>query len=219
MARSNAACSATTSPNPRMVDPRDKRGTRLGLTGGIGCGKSVAGHLLADLGWQRLDSDELVRALLAGDPEVLDALRARWGEKAVGAGGANRPFIAERVFGEEAELRWLEALLHPRVREQWTGAMAAKPGADWVVEIPLLFEKDLAEQFDVTACVAAPEPIQLARLAAKGLDAAQSQSRIRQQLPVADKARRADHVLSNAGSLEFLQCQVRRLSGMLQRLS
>ncbi|MGE9295931.1 MAG: dephospho-CoA kinase [Puniceicoccales bacterium] len=191
---------------------------KLGLTGGIGCGKSSAGRMFAELGWRRLDTDEVVRELLASDSELHAALRERWGGEAVGADGANRAYIAQKVFNDKAELNWWEGQVHPRVRAHWQGALDAEPNTDWVVEIPLLFEKDLAKQFDVTLCVEANEAQQLARLAAKGLDHDQSMSRIRNQLPVSEKALSADVVVSNSGSLDFLQRQVKRASTMLRSL-
>lgn len=191
---------------------------KLGLTGGIGCGKSTAGKCFAELGWRRLDSDELVRELLENDLALQAACQARWGKEALSPeGGVNRKFVAGKVFNNEAELRWWEGQVHPRVRKAWTQPLARDPAADWVVEIPLLFEKDLQGQFDRTLCVIAPESVQLARLAAKGLDREQSLSRIRNQMPVVDKARRADIVLSNAGSFDFLQRQVKRASAMLRQ--
>jgi len=191
---------------------------KLGLTGGIGCGKSTAGRLFADIGWRRLDSDEIVRGLLASDAQLHAALRKRWGEEAVQAQGANRSLIAHKVFSDPEELRWWEGQVHPQVREIWTAALASDPNADWLVEIPLLFEKDLAGFFDHTLCVEASESTQLGRLAAKGLDRAQSMARISNQLPVEEKAQRADLVISNSGSLGFLQRQVRQASTMLQSL-
>ncbi|WP_269542782.1 dephospho-CoA kinase [Cerasicoccus fimbriatus] len=193
---------------------------RIGLTGGIGCGKSTAGKCFADLGWRRLDSDEVVRELLATDAELHAKLRERWGDEAVlPECGANRSFIAHKVFHDKGELAWWENQVIPKVRARWQGALAAEPDADWLVEVPLLFERDLAGQFDATICVEAPESTQLARLAAKGLDREQSLARINNQLPVLDKARRADLVLSNAGSFDFLLRQVRRASEMLRSQS
>ncbi|WP_309396440.1 dephospho-CoA kinase [Cerasicoccus maritimus] len=193
---------------------------RIGLTGGIGCGKSSAGKCFAELGWRRLDSDAIVRDLLANDAGLHASLRECWGEEAVlPEGGANRSFIAGKVFHDKAELSWWEGLVLPKVRETWQGALATEPDVDWVVEVPLLFEKDLQGNFDRTVCVEAPQAVQLARLAAKGLDREQSLARINNQMPVLDKARCADLVLSNAGSLEFLQRQVRRASEMLRSFS
>ncbi|WP_309387629.1 dephospho-CoA kinase [Cerasicoccus frondis] len=193
---------------------------RIGLTGGIGCGKSSAGKCFAELGWRRLDSDAIVRGFLEYDRGLHDVMRGRWGAEAVlPEGGANRKLIASKVFNDVTELRWWEGQILPKVRENWQKALAAGPDADWVVEVPLLFEKDLAGNFDATICVEAPQATQLARLAAKGLDRAQSLSRMNNQMPVLDKVRRADIVLSNAGSFDFLQSQVRLASEMLRSFS
>jgi len=189
----------------------------LGLTGGIGCGKSSAGRMFAEIGWRRLDTDEIVRELLVRDEYLHAALRERWGEEAVGPDGANRSFIAHKVFHDREALQWWEGQIHPRVRWEWQLALMFEPRENWVVEIPLLFENDLESQFDATMCVEASEETQLARLAAKGLDREQSSARIRNQLPVSEKAQRADVVVSNSGSLDFLQRQIWRASAMLTR--
>lgn len=192
---------------------------KIGLTGGIGCGKSTAGKCFAELGWRRLDTDEIVRELLQSDIAVHAALKARWGNEAFDAeGGADRKFVANKVFNDPDLLKWWEEIVHPRVRQSWRGKINAEPQADWVVEIPLLFEKNLESHFDQTICVMAPESVQQARLTAKGLDQEQSMARIKNQMPVMDKARRADIVLSNAGSVDFLQRQVQRASEMLREL-
>ncbi|MEO0795133.1 MAG: dephospho-CoA kinase [Verrucomicrobiota bacterium] len=190
---------------------------KLGLSGGIGCGKSTVGRLFAELGWKRLDSDEIVREILNQDSAVHEAVKTRWGSGAITTDQSlDRAYIAQQVFHNQAELRWWEGVLHPRVREIWQGALAAEPERNWLIEIPLLFENDLESHFDFTICVEADQETQLRRLAVKGLDREQSLSRINNQLPVLAKVKRADYVLSNAGSLEFLKRQVGRLSGLLQ---
>lgn len=188
---------------------------KLGLTGGIGCGKSTAAKMLEANGWRRLDSDALVGELFAGDGAVRAALAGRWGEAVLTPEGVDRARIAQTVFADEAELRWLEGLLHPRVRERWQGALAADPEALWVVEIPLLFEKNLEKHFDFTVCVSVSEAVQQERLAARGLAPEQVRARIARQLPLAEKRHRADFVLSNTGTLAYLQSQIDALHARL----
>jgi len=156
------------------------------------------------------------------EPAVVAAIRARWPEAADGAstpraGGVRREAVAARVFapGADEELRWLEELTHPRVMARWREAVAAEPGARWVAEVPLLFEKNLEKCFDFTVCVAASLPSQLARLAGRGLSHASAEARISKQLPLAKKNELADFVLSNDGTPDVLRTQVARLDAAL----
>jgi dephospho-CoA kinase len=200
----------------------------LGLTGGMGCGKSTAARLLAERGWRVFDADQVVRDEVLREPAVVAAIRARWPEAVDGAdsahsagsgqaGGVRREAVAARVFvsGGDGELRWLEELTHPRVMARWREAVAAEPGARWVAEVPLLFEKNLEKCFDFTVCVAASLPSQLARLAGRGLSHASAEARISKQLPLAKKTELADFVLSNDGTPDALRAQVARLDAAL----
>ena len=191
-----------------------------GITGGMGCGKSTVARGLEARGFRRLDSDWIVREQVLANPEVLAALRARYGETVVeadGAGGAtvNRAVLAGRVFADDAERLWLEELTHPRVLAAWRTAFAAEPLARWAVEVPLLFEKGLENWFDFTVCVACAPAQQLARLEQRGLPRALAGQRISKQLPLARKIELSDFVLWNEGSPAFLEAQVDRLAEAL----
>ena len=185
----------------------------IGLTGGIGCGKSTAGLMFVRLGWGRVDSDEVVRELLAHDPATLEEVRGRFGDDIFTAdGGVDRRKLAARVFPDPAALADLEAILHPRVRAHWKGASASGSPGRWIVEIPLLFEKGLEKEVDFTICVASDAAVQAQRLASRGLSPQEAALRIARQLPLAQKIERADFVITNNGSLAFLQDQVTRLA-------
>ena len=115
-----------------------------GITGGLGCGKSTVAGIFERRGYRRIDSDALVRERVLVSPGVVSSLRARYGAAVVDDQGVvHRGALAERVFADEAELRWLEELTHPAVFALWRTAFAAEPAAQWVVEVPLLFEKAL----------------------------------------------------------------------------
>jgi dephospho-CoA kinase len=187
-----------------------------GITGGIGCGKSTVARLLEQRGFRRLDSDELVREKVLRDPDVIAALRKRFGSDVLLSDGAvDRAALAHRVFVDEFELRWLEELTHPVVFALWRVAFAAEPQANWVVEVPLLFEKGLENWFDFTVCVACSPTLQLARLEQRGLSRELASQRITKQLPLAQKIELSDIVLWNEGSTEFLQAEVDRLAHAL----
>jgi dephospho-CoA kinase len=189
----------------------------LGVTGGIGCGKTTAVAVFEREGFRRLDSDELVRTQVLTLHEVIEALKSRYGGDVVRSDGTvNRAHLAARVFADEVELRWLEDLTHPIVFGLWRAAFREAPAVDWVVEVPLLFEKQLEIWFDFTVCVASAPRQQLARLEQRGLSRALAELRISKQLPLAQKIDRADFVLWNDGSPEFLQEQISRLIVSLQ---
>ncbi|MEY3607231.1 MAG: hypothetical protein RLZZ447_19 [Verrucomicrobiota bacterium] len=185
---------------------------KLGITGGIGCGKSAAARQLEAHGFRRLDSDQIVRERLLTDPEVIAALRERFGPGILQGGVVDRPALAARVFSVPAEREWLEALLHPRVTAAWAEAFAGGgAGTRWVVEVPLLFEKGLEKWFDFTVCVALSPEVQLKRVVERGLAPEMAAQRIRAQWPQGRKIELADFVLWNDGAPEFLEAQVGRL--------
>jgi len=189
----------------------------LGITGGVGCGKSTAERLLGDRGFRRLDSDALVREKVLTAPAVVAALRERHGAAVVGPDGrVNRAALAERVFGDDAERLWLEDLTHPPLFELWRVSFREGGGpSGWAVEAPLLFEKSLENWFDLIVCVACDPSQQLARLEQRGLNRALAGQRISKQLPLARKIELSDFVLWNEGSPGFLQAQVDRLADSL----
>ena len=181
---------------------------RIGLTGGMGCGKSTVAGFFADAGWSVLSADALVRDLLASDAEVIDAVREHMGETVFDeAGNIHRRALAERVFVESKELEWLESLLHPRVREQWTTAMQEDLESNWLIEIPLLFEKRLEKAFDFSVCVMCPEAIVTARMLQRGFSKSAIEQRSMRQMALSEKMERADYVITNSGSLNFLNEQ------------
>lgn len=218
----------------KMENLSKTRGLRIGLTGGMGCGKSAAAGFFVELGFAVLESDKIVRELWESDAEMKKAAVARWGggvlkkcrmqnaeckvhEEPNGESGVDRRKIAEIVFADPVELRWLEELLHPRVEARWREALAAAPERDWVVEIPLLFEKSLASEFDFTLCVWASPPQQAVRLAPRGLSPAEITARQARQLPLLEKVARADWVVLNDGNLEFLRRQTVWIAGRLRK--
>ena len=187
-----------------------------GITGGMGCGKSTVARLLERLGFRRLDADALIRDRVLTAPAVKNALRERYGADVLTADGSvDRKGLAEKVFADEAERRWLEELTHPVLFAIWREELAAHPGARWAVEAPLLFEKQLENWFDFTVCVACAPAQQLARLEQRGIPRVLAGRRISTQLPLARKIELSDFVLWNEGSPEFLAAEVDRLISAL----
>lgn len=181
----------------------------IGLTGGIGCGKSTVAAEFGAAGFAVIDVDRIVREEVLRDGTVIEAARTRWGDEVVDAAGQlDRGRIAERVFAAAEERRWWEGVVHPRVGACWRAQVAARPDARWVVEIPLLFEAGLEKGFDFIVCVGANPTVQIARTVARGLSAAQAERRIAAQFPLDHKIKQSHAVIWNDGSREFLRAQV-----------
>ena len=184
----------------------------IGLTGGIGCGKSSAGGFFAEHGFRVVDVDQIVKTQVLSNPEVVAAALARWGDGVIGPDeGLDRLRLASIVFGDSAERLWWEGVVHPQVGRIWRAVTAAEPAADWIVEIPLLFEARLEKGFDFVVCVGANHRTQLNRAVVRGLTPAQAEQRIASQLPLASKLNLSHVVLWNEGSREFLHRQVAEL--------
>jgi dephospho-CoA kinase len=184
----------------------------LGLTGGFGCGKSTAARLFERLGFRYLDSDALVREHVYARPEVRAALQARFGPEAcLPDGSINRVHIGAIVFANDAERLWLEDLTHPPLFAHWRDRLDSDPAGNWVIEVPLLFEKQLENWFDFTICVACSPTQQLARLEQRGMERALAERRISKQWPLGRKIELSHYVLLNDGSAEFLEQQVAHL--------
>ncbi len=178
----------------------------------MGCGKTTVVGFFREAGWQTIEADAIVRALLKEDFSLQQALGARWGEGIFSKEGRiDRRAVAARVFQDASELRWLESKLQPMVRQRWSSMLAETGDRHCLVEIPLLFEKRLESQFDLTVCVFCPRKLVENRMVARGYSAAEIAQRVAQQMPLEVKTELADFLISNAGSLEFLKRQTTRL--------
>jgi len=189
----------------------------VGLTGGLGAGKSEALRALGDLGAATLSTDAVVHELLASD-EMRDIVVARLGDGVAPGGALDRTLIAESVFGDEEARKWLEGELWPRVGQrvaEWkqeVDALDPAPRAA-VVEVPLLFESGMDQAFDATIAVVADEEVRAERARARGH--ASVAERTGRQLSQEEKAQRADFEVRNDGTLAELR---ETLSRVLARL-
>jgi dephospho-CoA kinase len=189
----------------------------VGLTGGLGAGKSEALRALGELGAATLSTDAVVHELLGGD-ELREIVVARLGPEVARDGRLDRSLIADRVFGDEQTRAWLEGELWPRVGRrmaEWRQEVEALDPAPRaaVVEVPLLFESGMEAVFDATIAVVADESLREERAAARGHAAVAE--RTGRQLSQAEKAQRADFEVRNDGSLDALR---ETLSRVLARL-
>ena len=189
----------------------------VGLTGGLGAGKSTALQALRELGAETISSDAVVHELYAS-PELRDAVVARWGAEVAPGGVVDRAAVARRVFADEDERRWLEQLLWPlvgaRVAEWLQSArerVPAPPAA--VVEVPLLFEAGLQDAYDATIAVLAAEEVRSERAAARGHE--HVGERDARQLSQEEKAGKATFVVRNDGTIDELRAQLSDVLGNL----
>jgi dephospho-CoA kinase len=187
----------------------------VGLTGGIGAGKSEVLAAFERAGAATLSTDRVTHDLL-DDDQVKAALVERWGPEVVPNGGVDRQKVGEIVFDDREELDWLESVMHPRVGAhvlEWRQGLA--PDAEIaVVEVPLLFEAAMEDAFDATVAVVADDEIRDTRLRERGQ--AGLAGREERQLDQAEKERRADHVIRNDASLEELEAAVNELVDQLR---
>ena len=187
----------------------------VGLTGGIGAGKSEALAALSRLGAATISTDRVVHDLYE-DPAVRDAVVDRWGPSVVVEGRVDRRAVAKFAFASDEERGWLEGLLWPLVGERvaaWRAAESARGAVALVVETPLLFEAGLEGNYDATIAIVADEEVRAARAGARGHEALDE--RTARQLSQAEKASRATYAVENSGSLRELE---QELSGVLAKL-
>jgi dephospho-CoA kinase len=195
---------------------------RVGLTGGIGSGKSTASRRLAELGAVVIDSDNLAREVVAPGTPGLHAIRAAFGSGIITPDGTlDRPALGAIVFAD-AELRAvLNGIVHPLVRARAAAIAAAAP-ADAVVvqDVPLLVETGMTQDFDIVLVVDAPDDERIARLAeARGMSSEDARARMAAQVTREDRLAAADFVLDNSGSPQDLIEHVDHLWPQLQRLT
>ncbi|GII21668.1 dephospho-CoA kinase [Planosporangium mesophilum] len=183
----------------------------VGLTGGIGAGKSAVARRLAELGAVVIDADRLAREAVAPGSAGLAEVVDLFGSQVLAADGSlDRAAVAARVFGDDAARRALEAIIHPRVRARTAElVVAAAPDAVVVNDVPLLVEAGLAGAYEVVIVVLADEETRVARLVSdRGMTPEEAHARIRAQ--ASDEQRRAvaDVVIVNDGTLDELRDQV-----------
>ena len=185
----------------------------VGLTGGLGSGKSTVAALLGEHGAVIIDADVVAREVVRAGTPGFAAVVARFGPDVVGRDGElDRAALARIVFADGAALDELNAILHPLVGSRSAElAAAVPPGAVVVHDIPLLAENGLADRFDTVVVVEADREIRLARLAERGLTRAEAEARMAAQ--ATDEKRRAiaDEIVRNDGDLDSLARQVDRL--------
>jgi dephospho-CoA kinase len=201
----------------------------VGLTGGIGSGKSTVARMLRELGATVIDADAIVHELQARGQPMVAELAAAFGPGILTADGAlDRKALGAIVFADEAARLRLNDIVHPQVGAEFARRLAAAIAAKTplvVLDIPLLFEgresgrgSAAARSVETTVVVWAPEPVQIERqIQRDGCTRAEAEQRVRAQLPLDRKRELADHVIDNSGSLADTETQVRELYRELTR--
>ena len=192
----------------------------IGLTGGVGMGKSKSAELLSERGIPVVDTDLLARQVVERGQPALEEIRKEFGDEVISKDGClEREAMARIVFSDDARRRRLEAIVHPRIRDLWvTEVERWKSGGQTfgVVVIPLLFETDAAATFDAILCVACSPGNQRRRLEARGWSAKQIEQRIASQWPIQKKMDLSRYVVWTEPPVQVHREQ---LDQILRRLS
>ncbi|MEK7355199.1 MAG: dephospho-CoA kinase [Bdellovibrionota bacterium] len=185
----------------------------IGLTGGIATGKSTVARLIRERGHAVIDADQLAREVVQiGTEANLEIVRVFGPNAVLASGELDRKRIGEVVFSDRTKLALLEGIIHPRVRAlslEKKRAFENEGRAIAFYDVPLLYEKNMAELFDRVVVVACSEKTQLSRLVSRdGFSLEEAKRRMTAQVPIAVKADQADDVIPNEGSLEELAKEV-----------
>ena len=193
----------------------------IGLTGGIGSGKSTVAALLVERGAELLDADAIVRELQEPGTPVFSAMVARWGDDIVAAdGGLDRQTVADRVFGDADELAALNAIVHPAVADEMTRRREALDGTNvtLILDIPLLVESGHEGLGGIIVVDVDPEVAVQRLVAYRGFTEDDARVRIARQASREDRRAKADMVVDNSGSLDELEAQVDRVQSWIDTL-
>jgi dephospho-CoA kinase len=180
---------------------------RVGLTGGIGAGKSEVARIFGELGALVIDADELARLAVAPGSEGLEQIRARWPQVVAKDGTLDRPALAALTFDDDATREALNAIVHPIVRKFAAEREArAKPKQIVVHDVPLLFESGFSKECDANVVVVAPREVRIERVQARSnLSRDKIERRIAAQMDPEEARKLADYVIENDGDLEHLR--------------
>lgn len=191
----------------------------IGLTGGIGMGKSTAATILARRSLPIIDTDELARELVEPGQPALEEIHNAFGADLIDTeGGLRRDELAKRVFADPEKRKRLEAILHPRIRRRWLEQVEkyrAEGKRAVVVVIPLLFETDAAKHFTHTICVACSAATQRTRLRERGWTDAAIDQRLASQWPIEKKIAASNFLVWTDGPLEVHEQQLARILNSL----
>lgn len=207
-------------PSAAAAPFRPRSPVVIGIVGGIAAGKSAVAERFAAHGLRHVDADRHARAV-SQRKDVLAEVAATFGPAAVQGGALDRAAMAALVFRDPSARSRLEAILHPRIRQDILAELAdAKAnGQSALLDVPLLFENGLFEHCDHVVFVDAPDAVRQARAAGRGWADAELARREAAQLPLAEKRARADFVVDNGGDRATMATEVARLLAQLSERS
>ena len=184
----------------------------IGLTGGIGCGKSLAAQYFAELGALVIDADQLARAAIERGSDGFDEVVAIFGDSILKDGNIDRRALGELIFREPKAKEQLENIVHPFVRREFEEAVASLKGDQVLVyEIPLLVETKAHERFDVVITVESEMENRIARLRGRGMHISEIEGRIASQATREQRIEVADFLIENDGTEDELLRQVENI--------
>ena len=184
----------------------------IGLTGGIGCGKSLAAQYFAELGALVIDADQLARAAIERGTDGFDEVVALFGDSILKDGNIDRRALGELIFRDPAAKKQLESIIHPFVRREFEEAVASLKGEQVLVyEIPLLVETGAHERFDVVITVESEMENRVARLRGRGMHISEIEGRVAAQATREQRIEVADFLIEKDGSEDELLRQVENI--------
>ena len=197
----------------------------VGLTGGIGTGKSTVSKVLRDAGFPVVDADVVAREVVEPGTHTLEKIKLTFGPDIIKNGALDRHKLGDIVFSNNTELARLNAIMQPVINSAMVDKMAfwrAQKVPVLIIDVPLLFERGYEnnDYIDKVVVVATSPQVQLERVKARdNLDETKAQNRINSQMPLADKIARADYLLDNNGDISFLEEQIKNLMTELKGIA
>ena len=191
----------------------------VGLTGGMGCGKSVVGEIFAEFGWLTLNADDICHSLYDfSNEEFTERLLDRWGYKVLGKDGSgfDRSAIAAIIFNSPEERKWLDSIIHPSVLQKSLEIRFDNPNRDILFEVPLLFEASWEDRFDAVISVWSLGTVRKRRLIARGMTEMEIRKRDLAQMPAKRKIELSDFAVINNCDFDVLKTQCEILSRTLR---
>jgi dephospho-CoA kinase len=184
----------------------------IGLTGGIGCGKSLAAQYFAELGALVIDADQLARAAIERGSQGFDEVISFFGDSILNNGDIDRRALGELIFKDSEGKKKLEGIIHPFVRQQFEKAVASlKSDENLVYEIPLLVETGAQDRFDLVVTVESELENRIARLRQRGMHISEIEGRIASQATREQRVAVADYLIENDGTEDELLRQVENI--------
>lgn len=175
----------------------------VGLTGGIGSGKSTVARMFEQLGVPVYFADDEAKKLMMTSMPLVAKIKRRFGEKAYKEGSLNTRYLAEVVFNDPASLKALNEMVHPEVENHFKSWVSKQDASYVIQENPLLFEKDKQDQYDVVIVVTAPKEMRIERVRSRdGVSREEVEARIQNQMDQESKVKRAHYVIENDGNLD-----------------